>query len=96
LSAYAHWVRHHRPHLADPDGTAQELYDEKFSIHVHVYDFVTINILMRRLVAAHGYDAFRVRYKRNAKDFILALRAGETANSVASCSSAERTAQATA
>lgn len=76
FSVYARWVRRQRPHDLDADVTARQLFDEGFSIHVHVYDYITVNVLLRRLVAYHGYDAFRIRYKRNAKDFIFALRAG--------------------
>jgi len=74
-AAYLQWVKRHRPHLADPEATAEQLFRDRFSIHVHVYDNQTINALLRRLTERHGFDAFRVSYQRNAKDFIFALRA---------------------
>jgi SAM-dependent methyltransferase len=76
LSTYVRWVRHHRPHLADPAAMAEQLFQDRFSIHVHVYDSVSIGVLLQRLVRSHGFDNYRVSYKRNAKDFIFALRAG--------------------
>jgi SAM-dependent methyltransferase len=78
LKAYEHWVRHHQPHHKDMQAVASKYYKDKFSIHVHVYDYVTINNLLRRCVAAGGYSAYRLLFKRNSKDFAFALKAGQS------------------
>lgn len=71
---YERWVREHR-FPGDHASLAKQRYEERYSIHVHVYDWVTITDLLRRCVAKHGYSAFRLHYKRNSKDFVFALRA---------------------
>ncbi len=75
ISAYRRWVRALQPHHNDPDAVADQYFADKFSIHVHVYDFITINNLLRRCVQSHGYSGYRVYYKRNSKDFLVALKA---------------------
>jgi len=75
LKAYEHWVRHHQPHHKDIKAVAAKFYEDKFSIHVHVYDYVTINNLLRRCVSDGGFSAYRLLFKRNAKDFAFALKA---------------------
>lgn len=74
LSSYQRWVREHR-FLGDQDALARQRFAERYSIHVHVYDWVTITNLLRHCVARHGYASFRIQYKRNSKDMIFALKA---------------------
>lgn len=81
LSTYVNWVRHLQPGLKDPLSAAKKYFDSKSSIHVHVYDYVTVTNLLRHCVEAHGYSDYRLFYKHNAKDFIFALKAGPLAPS---------------
>lgn len=79
ISSYERWVRELQPQHPDPAGHARRQFDERVSIHVHVYDYVTINNLLRRCVEAHGYAGYRLQYRRNAKDFAFVLKAGGAA-----------------
>lgn len=76
LSAYVRWVRHLQPKLKDPVAVAQKYFDEKSSIHVHVYDYVTVTNLLRHCVQAHGFADYRLFFKRNTKDFVFVLKSG--------------------
>ncbi|MCA3242661.1 MAG: class I SAM-dependent methyltransferase [Rubrivivax sp.] len=75
ISSYEKWVRELQPHHPDPAGQARRQFEEKISIHVHVYDHVTITNMLRHCVQAHGYAAHRLLYRRNAKDFAFVLKA---------------------
>lgn len=54
---------------------ARQLYDDKFSIHVHTYDDHSANALLRHCISNLGYSSYRLRYCRNSKDMIFALKA---------------------
>ncbi len=75
LSAFETWVSAMQPGHRDPLALARKHYEQRLSIHVHVYDYVTINNLLRHCVQAHGYSDYRLFFKRNAKDFVFALKA---------------------
>ena len=74
LEAYHHWVTHHQPHHSDTEQVAKEYLEKKFSIHVHVYDYVSVNDLLLHCTENEGFSDYRIFYKRNAKDFIFAMR----------------------
>ena len=73
-SSYEAWLRAGQPRHPDPVSAARKLHDDRHSIHVHVYDHAAITALLRHCVQVLGFDAFRLFYKRNAKDFIFAAR----------------------
>lgn len=74
ISAYKNWVKHHQPHHDNIENVAKDYFDRNFSIHVHVYDNVTISNLMDYCVTNSGYSDYRIFYRRNAKDFAFALK----------------------
>lgn len=74
ISAYQTWVKHHQPHQENVEQVAKDYFDRKFSIHVHVYDNVTISNLLDYCVTNGGYSDYRIFYRRNAKDFAFALK----------------------
>lgn len=75
LPAFVHWVQHHQPHHADIEAAARKYMEDGFSIHVHVYDQSSFTALLQRCKEAHGYSAYRMFYRKNAKDFVFALKA---------------------
>jgi SAM-dependent methyltransferase len=75
IGTYEHWVRHHQVDSRKQAATAAKLHAERFSIHVHVYDYMTINNLLRYCVENLGYSSYRVFFRRNSKDFAFALKA---------------------
>lgn len=56
-----------------PGQSAQKLFDEKFSIHVHFYTAHSMAGLLDHMVRAHGFSRFRIFSSRNHKDFYFAL-----------------------
>ncbi|WP_419572322.1 methyltransferase domain-containing protein [Rheinheimera sp.] len=72
---YERWVRAQQPHHKDPRAVALKYEAERFSIHVHVWDYMTINLFLRHAVAALDFTRYRVHYRKNSKDFIFALKA---------------------
>jgi SAM-dependent methyltransferase len=75
LSAYERWMRAMQPAGADTSAVARKWFDDRVSIHVHVYDYVTITNLLRHCVRTLGYADYRLLFKPNAKDFAFALKA---------------------
>ena len=74
LATYEEWVRVLQP-ASDVLSRARKLYQEKFSIHVHVYDHASMSELLQACVKRLGYTKYRMFYRRNSKDFLLAIKA---------------------
>lgn len=74
VAAFRNWIAHHQPHHENLENVAREYFEKKFSIHVHVYDNMTIGDLLDYCVTDGGYSDYRLFYRRNSKDFTFALK----------------------
>ncbi len=75
IEVYEAWAKTIGPEKSGFRERAAKLHAEQFSIHVHTYDDHSFNALMRHLVEAHGFADYRVRFVRNSKDFVFAIKA---------------------
>jgi SAM-dependent methyltransferase len=74
-STYEKWASCYYDDLEAVRLKAKQMFESQFSIHVHVYDYMTVNAMLNFALSKLGYTGFRVKYTKNAKDFILVLKA---------------------
>lgn len=73
-AALEQWVRYQSPEEADIARAVDRIAEERFSIHVHSYDSILANCVLRYAVEALGFSRYRVHYKKNSKDFAFVLQ----------------------